>query len=141
MRSAPTLAFDLAPSRLLGAGLAVIGVAASLAPWATAWPWPACAALSLLAAAGAARAGQRFATPRFRRIAWRAAGWDLLDADGVEHPALLLGHARLGSLIALDFRCGPATRWRALLTVDNSDAETRRRLILLLARGEVVQRA
>jgi hypothetical protein len=39
----------------------------------------------------------------------------------------------------LDFRSDARRRFRALVGPGNADAETRRRLILLLSRAEVVQ--
>ncbi len=75
----------------------------------------------------------------FRRIALRASGWTLVDAAGVEHTANLVAHVRLGTWLVLDFRSANRHRFRAVLGPDNIDADTRRRLILLLSRAEVAQ--
>ena len=53
--------------------------------------------------------------------------------------ANLVAHVRLGSWVVLDFRGTGRRRFRAVLGPDNIDADTRRRLILLLSRAEVAQ--
>ncbi|MET0226480.1 MAG: hypothetical protein ABW187_08580 [Dokdonella sp.] len=137
MKSAPTIAFDYRPSRWIGIAAGVTLALGVLAPWLSALPLLAQAAISLTAFAAGLHALQRHARPPFCRIAWRASGWSLIDAAGAEHAALLGAHAHLGVLLALNFRHGPRSTFHALLLPDNLDAQTRRRLILLLARGEV----
>ncbi len=139
MKSAPTIAFDYRPSRWIGIAAGVMLALAVLAPWLTELPLIARAAVSLAAFAAGIRALRSHARPRFRRIAWRASGWSLIDRADAEHAALLTSHAHLGALLALSFRHGPRARFQAVLMPDNLDAQTRRRLILLLARAEVVQ--
>jgi hypothetical protein len=80
-----------------------------------------------------------FVRPEVRRVAYRAAGWKLVDASAVESAAELVAHVRLGPWLALDFRNVKHRRFRALLGPDNIDAETRRRLTLLLSRAEVAR--
>jgi hypothetical protein len=135
MRPAPAVAFDISPSRRIGAAAAVGVALAALAPWATSLPWTASALLSSGALVFGALALRRHAQPRFRRAAWRESGWTLLDRDGREHAAVLESHTRLGALLALAFRHGPRARFRLLLAPDNLDADARRRVILLLARS------
>ncbi|NCT68447.1 MAG: hypothetical protein GXC76_12530 [Rhodanobacteraceae bacterium] len=137
MKSAPTIEFDYRPSRRVGALAAVVAATAALAPWLTGLPWSLCAVLSLLAVVLGAVALHRFRHPPFRRIARRDAGWLLVDAAGDEHAAELKAHARLGALITLDLRLERGPRFRALLAPDNLDADTRRRLVLVLAREPV----
>lgn len=137
MKSAPTIAFDYRPSRWIVIAGGVILALAVLAPWLTALPFIASAILSLAAFATGFRALRLHARPRFRRIAWRASGWSLIDPAGEEHAALLTSHAHLGALLSLSFRHGLRARFQALLAPDNLDAQTRRRLILLLTRAEV----
>ena len=84
---------------------------------------------------------RRFARARFVRIAYRASGWVLVDDTGTERAADLAAHARYGHWIALDFRLDRKRRFRALVGPGNADLETRRRLIVLLSRAEVVQPA
>ncbi len=138
MKSAPTIAFDYRPSRWVGAMAVLICLAAASAPWLSGLPLPACAALSLAVLSYAAYELQRFGNPRFQRIAYRASGWVVVDAGGNEHAAILKSHAHLGALLALGFRIGPRARLRVVLTPDNLDADARRRLVLMLARAEIV---
>lgn len=139
MKSALAIAFDYRPSRLVAAAAALVCIVAALAPWLSNLSPPLCAALSLLALAVGGAAIARFLRPPFRRIALRSSGWLLIDASGREHPARLASHARLGAFLVLDFRPASRGRFRALLAPDNTDADTRRRLVPMLARGEVLR--
>ncbi len=141
MKSAPTIAFDYRPSRWIGAAAVLVSVCAVLAPWLSGLPPVAGASLSLAALMFAALVLRRFWQPPIRRVAFRASGWMLVDADGAELPALLESHAHLGVLLVLGFRHASRARFHALLAPDNLDAGTRRRLIVLLSRAEVVQAA
>jgi len=139
MRSAPAIAFDYRPSRRIAACAALACVAAAAAPWASALPLALRAGLCAAALAGGAASIARFLRPPFRRVALRAGGWVLVDAAGAERAARLHSHVRLGPLLVLDFRLAPRGRFRALLAPDNADADVRRRLVPMLARGEVVR--
>lgn len=139
MKSAPAIAFDVQPSRRIGAAAAAIALLATAAPWLTGFPLWGRALCSLAAFAFAALALRGFLRPRFRRVAWRESGWTLVDRDGAEHVAALESHAHLGALLALGFRLGPRRRFRLVLAPDNLDADSRRRLVLLLARVEAVR--
>jgi hypothetical protein len=137
MKSAPTIAFDYAPSRAVVLAGALVCAGAALAPWLSVLPVAACAGVSSAAAGfGAFALHSQWRTP-FRRIACRASGWTLVDLADTEHEAILESHAQLGALMVLAFRHGPRARFRAVLGPDNLDAETRRRLVLLLARAEI----
>ncbi|MEO7324255.1 MAG: hypothetical protein ABIW82_05450 [Dokdonella sp.] len=136
MKSAPIIAFDYRASRWIAAALLLVCCAASLAPWLSALPLVGRAVVSLAVVALAVRAVRALLHPPFRRVAYRASGWLLLDLAGKEHEVLLESHARVGALIALRFRHGPRERFHALCAPDNLDAEMRRRLILLLSRAE-----
>ena len=136
MKSAPPIAFDYRPSRIVMAATVAMAVAAAVAPWHSSLPAGACAGISALVLAFASGALVRFARPRFLRISHGAAGWSLLDGERGEHPALLVQHRRLGAMLVLDWRHDRRARFRAVLMPDNLDAELRRRLVLLLARGE-----
>lgn len=138
MKSAPAIAFDYRPSRALAAATLALVVLAALAPWASALPPAWRLAVSVAAAVSGALALRRALRPAVRRVAWRSSGWVLVDRDGREHAALLESHARLGSLLVLRYRHGPRARCRVVLAPDNLDADTRRRLVLLLARADVV---
>ncbi|MBC6941577.1 MAG: hypothetical protein DWB45_02460 [Xanthomonadales bacterium] len=135
MKSAPTIAFDYRPSRRLLALLALVAGLAALAPWLSALAWPACVTTSLLVVAGAAVAARDLRQPRFTRIAHRADGWVLADAQGREHAARLRHWRELGGVLMLEWQSGAGARLRVVLAPDNLDADTRRRLIVLLRSG------
>ncbi len=139
MRSAPSIAFDYRPAPAIVVLAGAIVVAACAAPWLSAAPVMAKAVVSVAAAAYGIVALRRFVHPAFARIAFRASGWVLVDGIGVEHATALASFARYGAWIALDYRLDRGGRFRVLIGPGNSDAETRRRLILLLSRAEVVQ--
>lgn len=138
MKSAPAIAFDYRPSRIVAGACVIVGVAATIAPWLSALPAAACAAVSLATLGAGVRSLRAFLGERVRRIAYGANGWSLADADDMR-AADLRAHARLGSWLMLDFRDGRAHRLRALFGPDNLDADTRRRLRLLLSRGEIAR--
>jgi hypothetical protein len=141
MRSVPAITFDYRPSRWIGAAAASAVLLAVAAPWLSGSPPPLRAVLSLAALLIGARALHRHWHPAFRRIVHQPSGWMLVDASNAESPAVLESHAQVGALLALGFRHGPRARFRALLLPDNLDADTRRRLRLLLARGEIAHAA
>lgn len=134
MKSAPSIAFDYAPSRLVFAALCVVAGLAAAAPWFSALPPAVCAALSLFAVVLATIAARSFQAPPFVRIAYRGDGWVLLDRAGIEHAALLRAYRHLGVFVTLDWRHARHARFRVVLAPDNLDAETRRRLVVLLRR-------
>ncbi|MDR2012762.1 MAG: hypothetical protein LBQ20_06955 [Rhodanobacter sp.] len=139
MTSAPTLAFDLRPSyRVAGAAVPIV-VTATLAPWLSDVHPALRVGLSLLVLAVGLRGLWRFLHGPFGRVAHSPSGWLLIDATGRDYPAVLESHAHLGALICLSFRYAPRARWRAVLAPDNLDADTHRRLVLLLARAEIAQ--
>ena len=141
MKSAPSIAFDYRPATAIVATAGVIVVAAAAAPWLGALTIFSKALASIAAAAYGIVALRRFVRADFVRVAYGAAGWVLVDDAGIERAADLSSHARYGNWIALDFRLDRKQRFRALVGPGNADAETRRRLILLLSRAEVVQPA
>lgn len=134
MKSAPSIAFDYAPSRHLLVVLCVVAVLAVAAPWLSALPVVVCIVLSLLAIIVATIAARPLREPPFVRIAYRGDGWVLLDRAGVEHAALLGTYRHLGAFVMLDWRHARRARFRVVLAPDNLDAETRRRLVVLLRR-------
>ncbi len=114
-------------------------LAAAVSPWMSALSTASALAVTMLAFALGGAALREFLRPLFVRIALRDSGWTLVDRSGGEREASLESHARLGSWVSLGFRAGASPRFRALLGPDNLDAPTRRRLILLLSRAEIVQ--
>jgi hypothetical protein len=139
MRSAHSIAFDFRPSRSVGAATVAVSLAAAVAPWQSALPASARIVLSLSVGLAGAISLRRFYGMPIRRIAYRALGWMLIDENATEHLVELVAHVRIGPWLALTFRDSGSRMLRALLGPDNLDPETRRRLAVLLSRGEVVQ--
>ena len=134
MKSAPSIAFDYAPSRLVFGALCVVAGLAAAAPWFSALPVVIGVVLSLLVIGCATMAFRSFQAPPFVRIAYRGDGWVLLDRAGSEHAASLHAYRHLGAFVTLDWRHARRARFRVVLAPDNLDAETRRRLVVLLRR-------
>ena len=133
MKSAPAIAFDYAPSRLILAGVLLLSAFAALAVIASGLAIELRAFLAILALAYAGYAAKTFSTSPIIRIAHGEAGWLLVDRSGDEKAVELHHHVRRGSLLVLEFSA-PAERVRRfVLTPDNIDAETRRGLLLVLA--------
>lgn len=134
MKSAPAIAFDYRPSRLLA--LALIGVAlfalvAIVLCGLEVWIKVLLLGVTL---AYAARTLHAFRRAPFGHVTWHAAGhWRVRDADGNEHVAEFLGGTVLGRLIVLNLRTGPKRRVALPLLPDNCDAEMHRRLRVRLA--------
>ena len=59
-------------------------------------------------------------------------GWRLIDRHGHEDPAELKGFLRRGVLLVLEFSNADGRRRRFLLAPGNSEAELRRRVLLVL---------
>jgi len=141
MKSAQSIAFDYWPSARLAASAAIVTVFAVLAAFANDLPLPARTSIAAAAIAAGIVFLPRFLRPRFRRIAYRSSGWTGVDRAGEESLLALRAHVRLGAWLALDFEATGRRRFRAILGPDNLDAETRRRLIVLLARAEIARAA
>ena len=139
MKSAPSIAFDVRPSRALAGAGAIGVVAAAIAPWQSALPASVRAIASILALVIGAVALARFSRPRYERVAYGVTGWTLAVANADATPAELIGHRRIASWLALEFREADRRRFRVVLGPDNSDADTRRRLALMLARAEIAR--
>lgn len=140
MKSAPAIAFDYRPSRLLAmvmGGMTTLAVAAALLNGLE-WPWRLF--LSVLATALGFLMLYRHLKSRFIRIAHGASGWTLVDGSGQEHPTSLLAHVQRNLLLILEFGDDALPRTRFILVPDNCDADLRRRLLLVLAAGEPKQK-
>jgi hypothetical protein len=135
MKSAPAIAFDYAPSRLILGGVLLLGAFAVLAVLASGMATQLKALVAVLAAAYAGYAAKTFSTSSIRRIAHGEAGWLLVDRNGDEQAVELRHHVRRGNLLVLEFSASAQRVRRFVLTPDNIDAETRRRLLLVLAAG------
>jgi toxin CptA len=137
MKSAPAIAFDYRPSRWLVAAVAAVTLAASIAILQSGLPLALRLALLAAAVAYATYSLRRFRRQAPRRLAWHAAGhWRVADADGGEHTAELARAVVRGGWIVLGLRRQDGRRLRVILAPDNSDADTRRRLRVRLARGD-----
>ena len=135
MKSAPTIAIDYRPSRLIALAGGAIVLLSALAPLLTGWPTAPKLAVSLLALAAGIVSVLRFVRPPLRRIAYGKAGWQLRGRERT-HDAVLVAHTRIGAFTALTWKLATGRRWHALLAPDNADADTRRRMTLVLARGQ-----
>ena len=133
MKSAPAIAFDYAPSRLVLAGVLLLGTFAVLAVLASGLAIELKALLAILAVAHTGYAAKIFGTRPITRIAHGEAGWLLIDRNGDERAVELCRHVRRGFLLVLEFGAPAEPVRRFVLTPDNIDAETRRRLLLVLA--------
>lgn len=138
MRSVPAIAFDYRPSRILfvaGAAASILSLAAIAACGLLLWIKVA-VGIPMLAYAGAAL--HRFLHAPFDRATWHAAGhWRLRDTKLEERPGELVDAITFGPLLALEFRVGHKRATSLLLLPDNCDGETRRRLRVRLARGDL----
>lgn len=132
MRSVPAISFEPRPSRqLLMASAAMVFLAlTSLAISALPWWYSSPASASVLVLA--AYAIQRYRRPRYVAINHDQTGWQLQDRAGDWTAVTLRDHGQLGSWVILDFSTATG-RWSNLLTSDSIDADTRRRLLLVLA--------
>ena len=134
MKSAPTISFDYRPSRTVAMVAAIVVAAAMVAPLLSGVSLAMRVGLALLALVTGVASLARFLRPRLRRIVHGASGWQLL-ADDTLQEATVVSHARLGSFVAVSWQLERGGRRHAVLAPDNVDAETRRRMVLLLARA------
>lgn len=133
MKSAPGIAFDYRPSRLLAALAAAVSVLAVCAILASGLELPAKAILVVVVPLLALVTLRRFLATPFVRIARDATGWQLVTRQGDCVAATLRTHVHLGPLLVLDFDPAPRRRFRCVLVGDVVDAGLRRRLLLVLA--------
>ncbi|MGB0134016.1 hypothetical protein [Dokdonella sp.] len=136
MKSAPAIAFDYRPSRLLGLAIACMTVLAVVATVLNGLDLQWRLLLALIAASFGSFALFRHLQPRYLRIARGEGGWILVDGHGVDHPASLIGHVDRGGLLVLEFVDDTVARTRFILAADNCEGDLRRRLLLVLAAGE-----
>ncbi|HET6546320.1 MAG TPA: hypothetical protein VFG55_06190 [Rhodanobacteraceae bacterium] len=140
MKSAVTIGFDYRPSiALTGAGACVV-LLATAAVLASGMPLPLRAVLAPVVLLAGTRALWRFLRSPVRHVAHGLAGWTLVGGRGSAEAVTLRGHARIGALHALDFLQDSGKRARIVLTPDNLDADRRRRLRLILSRGDILHR-
>ncbi|HJU38317.1 MAG TPA: protein YgfX [Tahibacter sp.] len=133
MKSAPAIAFECAPSRRVEQALLAVMVLALVASMLSAAPWPGIVC-------GLVVIGVVFAISRHRavgrwRVAWRDDGtWGVADARSNASEATLAHWSRIGHCVVLRLRLAGSRRLTLWLLPDNVDADTRRRLVVRLAR-------
>ena len=132
MRSVPAISFEPRPSRkvLIASAAMVLLALVSLALSALPWLPALLAGVSVLVLAAFALA--RYRKPRYVAISHDQTGWQLCDRANNWVAATLRNYGQLGPWVILDF-VTPSGRWNSLLTSDVVDADTRRRLLLVLA--------
>lgn len=135
MKSAPAIAFDYRPSRRLAFAAGGLAAMAIVALSVSGLPLLVRGVLAAIVVAYAGIGLRRFLAPPCVRIARDATGWRLVEPGGEAVAATLAGHVRRGPLLVLDFRVSGRPRFHAVLTPDMLDTDTRRRLVLILARG------
>ena len=134
MKSAAAIAFDYRPSRRLCAAVAVVCALAIAAAFWSGFDLRVRLPAAASALAYAAWEMRRFLASAPRRAAWREAGHWRLACDDAEHLAELRGSTVRAGWIVLDLRRGDGRRITLVLSPDNCDADTRRRLRVRLAR-------
>lgn len=132
MRSAPAIAFDYRPSRLLIAALASMLVLAlgSIVASGLDLPWKI--GLSAIALCAGMLSLHRLAHPRWTRIAFGEAGWVLVDRAGDEASAVLVRYTKLGALQVLTLRAASRS-FHTVILPDNLSRDARRRIVLIAA--------
>ena len=133
MKFAPAIAFDFRPCPHVAVAVGLTGALALLAIALCGLDLSVRIVLAAFAAMFTVWAIRKHMNPGFVRVARGESGWLLVDAQGDEQPARLHAHVRRGPLLVLDMRDGRDRRRCFVLTPGNSDAELRRRLILVLA--------
>lgn len=130
MRSAPAIAFEYRPSRLLIAALGAMLVLALLAivMSSLAWPWKIGIAAGVLVSC--ALSLHRLSDPRWTHVAFGEAGWILADRTGSEAVALLMRHVKLGAMQVLTLRVD-SRPFHVVILPDNLGHDARRNLVLV----------
>lgn len=136
MKSAPGIAFDYRPSRLIALAVSAITLFAVLAVLLSGLPFWQKIVIALIALISGALGLRRHLTRDVVRIARGEGGWRLVDREGRESVVTLAGHVQRGFLLVLAFAGEGWRQRRLVLAPDNIDRETRRRLLLVLAVGE-----
>jgi len=135
MKSAPAIVFDYCPSRWIAAASCLIALAGFVALFFSGVPLSAKFLFAAIACPYVGYALRRFLRNPVRRAAWYDAGhWRLVDAAGTEHLADLQHGIVRGPWIVLRLRRSDGAHIAIILGPDNSDANTRRRLRVRLAR-------
>lgn len=136
MRSAPAIAFDYRPSRLIAVAGGIISALALLGIAASGLPMILKFVLSMLALFYGVIHLRRYLDSNIVRLAHGASGWSLVDREGREWVVKLEDHVHRGLLMVLVFSGEDSPKRRFVFVPDNIDGKTRRRLLLVLAAGD-----
>ena len=133
MKSAAAISFEWKASRRLQGSAAIVCALACLAIGLSDLPLPAVAAAIAVFVPVAALQLHRYSRSSCVRISGSELGWQLFDHGHAAMPAVLQRHRSLGPFEQLHSLSHGRHR-HFLGAPDNVDADTRRRLRLLLAR-------
>lgn len=138
MKSGLAIAFDFSPSRYVEYALIAVMGLALVASFFSASPH-AGVVRGLVTIAALVPAARHARLGRWR-VAWREDGtWGVVDAQSVASEATLAGWRRIGHGLVLRLRLDSGRRLPLILLPDNVDADTRRRLVARLVRGDAAQ--
>lgn len=147
MRTAPAVAFEYHPSRVLAIATLAVSLLAAWAVAISGAPRGWRLALMLLVVLYGAFSLARLLQPRVRSVLWRVDGTvelvlrDRTPEDGGAALATIQGARVVGPLIVLALRWPPRGSATVWLLPDNLDADTRRRLRMRLGSGRAGARA
>jgi toxin CptA len=134
MRSVPSIAFEVRPSRLLVVVSGSIAVLAIVAVLASGMPWWLQMPLALAAAVGAVHAVWRLQRRTLTAVGWHGDDrWMLALPGDTDVEGRLRSGRVLGPLIVLRLAWAPRGHAALALLPDNLDADTRRRLRMRLS--------
>ena len=138
MKSATAIAFDYRFSRWLTLAIAVVSLLAIGSIFSSGAPVWAKTGLSLAMAGWAGWTISPLRRPLIVRAAWLPGGhWRVVDADGREFTAELVGGVARGPWIVLNLRRSDGKRLALILGPDNCDTDIRRHLRVRLADAEM----
>lgn len=134
MPSAPTISFDVKPSRLLMAAVEGMTLVALAAIVLSRLPWMIKAALCVATVLYAGINVRKLRRQPLRTVGWHADdSWTLHLVDDREATGRLLSGRVLGPLIVLRLAWPDGGRSVVTLLPDSADADTRRRLRMRLS--------
>lgn len=134
MSSAPTITFDVKPSRLLAGAVWVMAVAACVAVLVSGLPLLARIAVCVVALLYALFSVRKLKRQPLRAVGWHGDdAWTLHLTGGREATGKLLGGRIVGPLIVLRLAWPEGGRSALTLLPDSIDADTRRRLRVRLS--------
>ena len=137
MKSAAAIAFDYRPSRWLLSAVSLLCVLALVALSLCALNVVLGVVLGAAACAYSALELRRTLLSPARRLAWHTAGhWRIAQAGGHAQVAELQHAVVRGEWIVLRLQRSDGARCAFVLAPDNTDADTRRRLRVRLARAQ-----